>query len=161
MSTQELVRAIVEGKEYLDIFNEVWNSLVLKKMEEMKVTIAQNMFAESTEQLDELAPSTIQNYAVKNARQQAGAKQHIAGDSPFKSQAEKMLDKRKKGMESVAKRAEKLTVESNDEWEPEKEPTPPTKKQKEESDRLMKKHGERTKAALDKISDAFAKKTGE
>lgn len=160
MSTQELVRAIVEGKEYLDIFNEVWNSLVLKKMEEMKVTIAENMFAEY-EQLDELAPSTVQNYAMRNARQQAGAKQHISTDSPFKPQAEKLLDKRKKGMESVAKRAEKLTVESNDDWEPEKEPTPPSKKETEESDRLKKKYGERTKAALDKISDAFAKKNGE
>jgi type VI protein secretion system component VasK len=161
MSTKELIKAILEGNEYIEKFNELWNTIVINKLEEMKVNMAENMFSEDVEPLDELAPSTIQNYAKANARQQAGAKQHINTDSPFKQHAQDMLNKRKKGMESVAKRAEKMTVESKDEWIPEKEPTSPTKAQSEESDRLKKKHGEHVKRALDKISDAFAKKSGE
>lgn len=73
MSTRDLINAIAAGDaiEIENAFNSVMAEKVSARIDDMRIDVAQNLFAE--EQIDELSKTTLKSYVKKSA---ASAQKH-------------------------------------------------------------------------------------
>ena len=102
MSTRDLINAIAAGDalEIENAFNSAMAEKVSMRIDDMRISVAQNLFAEDVEeldeeQLDELSNATLSSYAKKKSasHEWPDADDHEDEDQEYKHQAQSMIYK--------------------------------------------------------------------